>query len=534
MTGRSSAPVALSLAAVLLISSLIVFHRLGDASLQGDESIYALASRESVERGVWWPLYLPPGQLFHTKPPAKPVIVAACFKALGESELAARLPDAVFGVLTIALVFLVGARKFGLGAGLLSSTVILAAEGYLCIHGVRDSVMDSLLTLLAIVICLAWLNVRNGRPRKWFWWSTTAAAVVLAGLSKNVFGVAFAAVLVVIELSAPIWERRRSPVLLPVVGIAATAVFAALAYFTLMLWVSKGAYASFQYEDLVVRATRGISQGHLHGPLFYPQTLIGDFGPWLLLVLVTAFVVVRGRPGEGRRDAVFLLVFAAVFIGMFSLSNSKLPWYLYPAYPALALVIGYGAREFVRAFPSVMWRGTTMMVILGLVVIDLSSLWTRVQGDVQVIDAERFVWAYSQLEDVSLIIDAPSIRKHGRFRDWNRFYLKGAPNVQCFSRPPVKVESGGRSCTFLATGEPGSYPPTRAQPWRPIMKLRKLDGMAGDIWILGTCDLEVPGTIGADSFSWDDLIIAEGFEGGDADDLDIETTTNNQSMPDLE
>ena len=83
MTGRLSVPVALGLAAVLLVSSLIVFHRLGDASLQGDESIYALTSRESVQRDVWWPLYKPSGQLFPNKPPAKPVMVAVCFRALG-------------------------------------------------------------------------------------------------------------------------------------------------------------------------------------------------------------------------------------------------------------------------------------------------------------------------------------------------------------------------------------------------------------------------------------------------------------------
>lgn len=510
-----SAPLALGLAAVLLVSSLIVFHRLGDASLLGDESIYALASRESVERGVWWPLYMPGGHLYHTKPPAKPVLVAACFKALGESELTARLPDAVFGVLTIALVFLVGARRFGLGAGLLSSIVLLAAEGYLCVHGVRDSVMDSLLTLLAVVICLAWLNVRNGEPRKRFWWFTTAAAVVLAGLSKNVFGVGFAAVLVVIELSAPLWERRRSPVLLAAVGVAATAVFAALAYFALMLWVSKGAFASFQYEDLVVRATRGISQAHLHGALFYPRTLIGDFGPWLLLVLVTAFVIVRGGSGGDRRDAAFLLLFAAVFIGGFSLSSSKLPWYLYPAYPALALVIGYGACGVIRAFPSVVWRGATMMVIIGFVGLDLNSAWMTVKRDVRVIDAERFAWAYSQLEDASLIIDAPSIKKHGRLRTWSRFYLEGAPNSQWFSKPPVRLEGAGRGCTFVATGEPASYPPTRAYPWRSITKLRKMDRLAADIWILGTCDVEVPRTMRCDEPLYGDVVHADGFEGGD-------------------
>ena len=514
MTGRSLAPVALGLAAVLLVSSLIVFHRLGDASLVGDEALYANTSRQSVEMGVWWPLYKPGGWLFPNKPPAKPVMVAACFRVLGESELAARLPDAVFGVLTIALVFLVGARRFGLGAGLLSSIVLLSAEGYLCVHGVRDSVMDSLLTLLSVVICYAWLNLRDGGPRRRVWWSTTAAAIVLAGLSKNALGVLLAVVLVVIELSAPIWERRRSPVLRPAVGIAATAVFAALAYFALMTWVSKGAFASFLYRDLVIRATRGISPFHLHGPLFYPRTLVGDFGPWLLLVLVTAFVVARRRPVGDRRDAAFLLLFAAVFIGGFSLSASKLSWYLYPAYPALALVIGYGARVVVRAFPPVVWRGATTMVILGLAAIDLNSAWTRVRKDVLVIDAERFARAYTQLEDASLIIDAPSIAKHGPLLSWNRFYLEGAPNAQWFSRPPVNLDGAGRGCTFVATGEPASYPPTRAYPWRPIMRFRKLNRLAPDIWILGTCDLEVPWALGRDEVVFAEVIHADGFEGG--------------------
>lgn len=519
---------ALGLAAVLLVSSLIVFHRLGDASLQGDESIYANTSRESVERDVWWPLYKPSGQLFPNKPPAKPVMVAACFRILGESEFAARLPDAVFGVLTIGLVFLIGARRFGLGAGLLSSIVLLAAEGYLCVHGVRDSVMDSLITLLSVVICWAWLNLRDEGRGRWVWWSAAAAAVVLVGLSKNALGVLLAVVLVVIELSAPIWERRRSPVLRPALGIVATAVFAALAYFVLMMWVSGGAFASYQYRDVVMRATRGVDPVHLHGVLFYPRTLVGDFGPWLLLVLVTAFVVLRRRPVGDRRDAAFLVLFAAIIIGGFSLSSSKLPWYLYPAYPALALAIGYGAREVVRAFPSFVWRGLATMVILTLAAIDLNSAWARVQKDVRVIDAERFARAYSQLEDARLIIDAPSIVKHGRLRSWNRFYLEGAPNAQWFSRPPVQLVGAGQGCTFVATGEPASYPLTRAHPWRPIMKLRKLDRLAADIWILGTCDLEVPGTIGGDEFFWGDLIFAEGFEDGKTDGLMAGNAVNSQ------
>jgi 4-amino-4-deoxy-L-arabinose transferase-like glycosyltransferase len=514
MTGGSRVPLVLGLVAVVVLSSLVMSHRIGHASFQGDEAIYALTSRESVEREVWWPLYKATGQLFPNKPPLKPMLVAACFKYFGESELSARFPDVIFGVLTIALVFLVGARRFGVGAGLLSSVVLLAAEKYLCLHGVRDSVMDSLLTLLAIIICAAWLNLREGHPKSRLWWAMTAAAMVLVGLLKNVLGLAFAVVLVFVELSAPIWDRRRSPALRPALGVAAVAALGFIAYFVLMMWVSKGAFASFQYGDAIVRATRGVDPAHLHGPTFYPRMLIGDFGPWLLLVFVTAFVVLRRVPAGDRRDAAFLLVFAVILIGVFSISASKLPWYIYPAYPALALVIGYGAREVVRMHPSVVWRGATIMVILGVAGIDLNSAWLRVRKDVRVIDAERFVRNYSRLEDAALIIDAPSIKKNGRLRSWTRFYLEGAPNSRWVDRPPVTLEDAGSGCIFVATGEPSSYPPTAARPWRPIMKFRKIDKLAGDIWILGTCDLEVPRAQGREGLLWGDLVHADDFESG--------------------
>jgi 4-amino-4-deoxy-L-arabinose transferase-like glycosyltransferase len=515
MTARATVPLVLGLVAVVVLSSLLMSYRIGHASFEGDEAIYVLTSRESVEREVWWPLYKANGQLFPNKPPLKPMLVAACFKYFGESELAARIPDVIFGVLTVALVFLVGARRFGFGAGLLASLVLLGAEKYLCMHGVRDSVMDSLLTLLAIVICGAWLNLREGHPRSKLWWAMTAVAMVLVGLLKNVLGLAFASVLVFVELSAPIWERRRSPALRPALGVAGVAALGFIAYFTLMMWVTKGTFASFQYWDAVARATQGVDPAHLHGPTFYPRMLIGDFGPWLLLVLAAVFSIVRGGVGGDRRDAAFLLVFAVVLIGEFSLSSSKLPWYIYPAYPALALVIGYGAREVVRARSSVVWRGATIMVLLGIVAIDLNSAWGRVRRDVRVIDAERFVRKYSRLEDASLIIDAPSIKKTGRLRSWTRFYLEGAPNSRWFDRPPVRLEDADHGCTFVATGEPWRYPPTASRPWRPIMKFRKLDKLAGDIWILGTCDLEVPRALGRDEQLWDDLVQADDFESGD-------------------
>jgi hypothetical protein len=47
------------------------------------------------------------------------------------------------------------------------------------------------------------------------------------------------------------------------------------------------------------------------------------------------------------------------------------------------------------------------------------------------------------------------------------------------------------------------------------MKFRKLDKRAGDIWILGTCDLEVPRALGRDDPLWGDLVHADDFETAD-------------------
>ena len=49
------------------------------------------------------------------------------------------------------------------------------------------------------------------------------------------------------------------------------------------------------------------------------------------------------------------------------------------------------------------------------------------------------------------------------------------------------------------------------------MRSRKPDRLAADIWILGTCDLEVPWALGRDEPVYRDVVHADGFEGADLD-----------------
>ncbi len=511
-----TALVTLALVLILILSSVFIFYRLGDASFVGDEAIYALVSRETLDTGVWFPLHVR-GNLYLHKPPLKITLVTALFSVFGESEFVARFPDAVFGVSTIALVFVCGFRRFGLGVGIVAALVLLGAENYLCLHGVRDSVQDSFLTLLSAVICCLWFyagRVTSLQTRRWM---AVATAILAASLAKNTFGLIFAILLLVIESVFWIVERRKPAAFRPAVALVAAATAGVFAYGILMQWVTDGLFVHALYQDVIVRATSGVDAGHLNGPTFFLQSLYSDFGLLLLLVLPAIVGVMRRvRSFESQITAGLLLWSIGIVAGL-SLSVSKLPWYVYPAYPALALVIACGAREVFSILKTRRLQAVALIAILAAVALHLGGTWKAVKADVQVIDSQRFVREYSKLDDAMLIVDEPSLCEDGRFREWNRYYLAGAPEVRWLSQSPVRIQPPLAECIFLATGSPLSHLPTTLCPWQVTMTVRRVDSLAPKIWILGTCDLDVPGSAGGGQSIFAHHIRSEDFETGDSD-----------------
>ncbi len=164
----------------------------------------------------------------------------------------------------------------------------------------------------------------------------------------------------------------------------------------------------------------------------------------------------------------------------------------------MSIVIAFGALETVRWLPH---RTLKAAAVVGLVIgaaIDVHASWGAVRRDTRILDAQRFVRTYSTLSDARLFVDAPSIEVNGRLRTWNRFYLEGAPDMTWFDEPQVAVDVNSAECVFVATGDVERYRRQSDVPWWTIMKFRKFDRLAGDIWIVGTCALEVPWALGGD------------------------------------
>lgn len=325
---------ALPFAALMVGAAVAYTAGLGAVSFLGrDEALYAEAAREMLATGDWVTPRVN-GVPFFEKPPLYYWMAAPLYQVFGVTPLAARLPAALMALATIAATALLAGRVWGRRAGLLAGAA-LATCLQLAIIG-RMGVMDVPLTCLitlALIIYGCWR--RDGR------WSAALAFGALVGLAVLLKGLAgglapaIALVHLVVYRTTP---RRIS--LLSV--LAALGIFAAvIAPWFLAMGARHGeGYASILF--LREHFTRVVEpmQGHSGPPIYYLALIALSFFPWVIFVPAAALA------REHRADEAeafwwsLALVWIAVVLVPFSFISTKLPGYVTPLFPAMALLVG--------------------------------------------------------------------------------------------------------------------------------------------------------------------------------------------------
>lgn len=325
------------LAALLLLTAVIWLEPAGSFLAEPDETRYAEIPREMLAAGD---LLVPRlnGVPYFEKPPLLYWVNAAALRVFGETPWAARLVTRLAGLATMLLVVL-AARRGGRGTGLSAGVLFFAAPmGFLFS---RTNLTDGLLTFFFAATLLAGraavLRLEQGRA--WKAMSALAGAAAAGGfLTKGLAAFVLpGAILLLWSLAT----RRFLPLLKALVLSPAPLVFLALAtpWFLLVERRHPGFLDFFFIREHFQRfATRAAKRpGPIH--YFVPVFVLG-FLPGLPFFLSGAWKA-RRRDREGF---FFLLWFAVVF-GFFSLSQSKLPPYLFPALPAAAVLAAQGLPE---------------------------------------------------------------------------------------------------------------------------------------------------------------------------------------------
>jgi 4-amino-4-deoxy-L-arabinose transferase-like glycosyltransferase len=196
----------LALAAVLAGSAVLNTHRL---SQNGYGNIFYSAGVKSMLRS-WHNFFFvsfdPGGLITVDKPPLGLWVQALSAKLFGFSSLSLLLPEAIIGVLSVALLYHVLARRLGGWAGVAGALALAIFPSFVAIS--RTNNVDALLILLMILACEAALRAcERGR------WGALLWSGALVGLAFNTKTLAAYLVLPGLALAfllcAPGSARRR-------------------------------------------------------------------------------------------------------------------------------------------------------------------------------------------------------------------------------------------------------------------------------------------------------------------------------------
>jgi 4-amino-4-deoxy-L-arabinose transferase-like glycosyltransferase len=168
----------LALAGVLALSAVVNMHRL---SQNGYGNIFYSAGVKSMLRS-WHNFFFvsfdPGGLIMVDKPPLGLWVQALSAKLFGFTPLAVLLPEAIIGVLSVALLYFVLARRLGGWAGVAGALALAVFPSFVAIS--RTNNVDALLILLMILACEAALRAcERGR------WGALLCSGALVGLAFN-------------------------------------------------------------------------------------------------------------------------------------------------------------------------------------------------------------------------------------------------------------------------------------------------------------------------------------------------------------
>lgn len=323
----------IAFAAVLFLSDIWTYSEFVRA-----ESYFALGARSMVERGEWLTPHAP-DELPLNKPPLTYWLIGISYKLLGPSYGTARLPSVLAAIGVLAIVYLLGVWLNGIRTGLISAAVL--AFSYLFLSFARMAMSDMLLTfcVTAAFACFTLtMTDQTGRFRNLIFAGYVALA--LGVLTKGPVALAIVGIPMGLYL---VWGRDRADLkrlrLLTGLGL----VLAVTAPYFLLVYTRLGVapLRFFFVGENLQRFTGQIYEGGARPIWFEVAAFFVDFAPWSLLVPLAIWVNWREPGGnEKGRARRILYLWLGCTIVLFSLASFKRDYYLLPAMPAAALIVG--------------------------------------------------------------------------------------------------------------------------------------------------------------------------------------------------
>jgi 4-amino-4-deoxy-L-arabinose transferase-like glycosyltransferase len=279
------------------------------------------------------------------------------YRQFGVNEFGARLPSALASILSVLLTYEMGRRLFNSRTGLLGGLLLASAPAFsAAAHFANPDALLNLFTLLTLWIF--WQGYVRG-SRSWF--ALAGISTGLAMLTKGPVGLLLPGAIIALFLA---WSGHLKRLLDP-------RIFVGLLLFVLVMgpwygWVSNDTRWEFLRGFFLkhnLDRFRAPMEGHSGTYVYYLLVVMAGLLLWTCFLGPALWFACREAiggqalqsPPDKRKTWIkrwsmrfrnvapsyrFLVCWIAVYMVFFSLSRTKLPNYVLPVYPAVALVLG--------------------------------------------------------------------------------------------------------------------------------------------------------------------------------------------------
>ena len=379
--------------------------------LDNADAVHAEAAKEMLLRHDWVTMYVN-GVRYLQKAPLLYWLVATSYQIFGINEFAVRFPTALAIVLLGWITYMFGRWAYSQKAGLYAAAILVSCFGMFLFT--RIMIPEAILTLLFTIAHFCFLRAffGTGKQKRFYYgfYAATALAVLTKGLIGIIFtvGPAFLFLLLTGQLFA--WKELRL--------LSGFVLFLAIAApWHLLAGFRNEHFFWFYFVNEQFLRFFGkrypIDYGKMPFLSYWLLHLVWLF-PWSvgLPLLITQRSHLQYKADRQTQVNLYLWLWAGIVLVFFNISTSQ-EYYTFPAYPALALLLGAAFTVVeVKAKKYLLWMNGTLAVV-GLVIAtvlgalvwnsrdvqatgDLSSFLNQVSSD-----SERYTLSLGHLFDLT-------------------------------------------------------------------------------------------------------------------------------------
>lgn len=362
-----------------LISGAMFFTNIGYPLVEPDESRYAQIALEMLQSKNW---IMPTLHTFPylDKPPMLYWVTATSYQCFGATPWATRFPIALASWLTVMGTYVLGAKLLGDRTAWIGALMTLFCTGYIVAS--RFLIMDGLLTFGTLGCYLSIVRALHSRTSMG-WWVLAGVFASLGILTKGPIAI----ILCIPPAIACTWLSNRiaNRKWLGFTAFCTVCTVLSLPWFLLVAKQQHEFAGYFLWKHNVVRFFNAFN--HQEPFWYYIPILIVGLFPLTLLVPI-AFAYFTDRRETTRQNRISELGFVAIggawVVLFFSISSCKLPTYVVPSIPLIAMTFGYvfdevvfgkRCRDWMSNMLAACSRGVVWLSIPGIVLIVCMDSW---------------------------------------------------------------------------------------------------------------------------------------------------------------